>query len=75
MNQSQPGAESQNDGHRERRRPMPFREHHREQNAQKRKHRTDGQIDAAGDHDDSDADAEDAVGSNQPAGVLNIRRR
>ena len=68
-----PGTRPGHDrGQRDARGPAPLDQHHRQQHPQQGTDRPDRQIDAAGDDDDANADAEDAVRADQPADVLQV---
>jgi hypothetical protein len=56
-------------------RERPLRQHDRKHNSQERKDRSDREIYTTGNDDHADPDAEDAVHSDQPRHVLQIRRR
>jgi hypothetical protein len=54
---------------------VPFRQRQHEQHAVERDHRADGQINAAGDDDHADADAEDSVKPDEVGGVREVGLR
>ena len=70
VDQSEPGRDRNHRDHGDRRRKMPVDEKDRKQNAKQRKNRSDRQIDAAGDDDESETDAKNSVDADQPCEIL-----
>ena len=54
---------------------VPLGQHHRQQHAEQRERRSDRQVDAAGDDDQAEAEAEDPERADQPRRVLQVGRR
>src|SRR6185295_5830319 len=72
MHESKAGAEPEDYGNSGGRRPMPFREHHRQQNPEQRKDGPHRKIDASSDDHNADTDAENPKGTDQPRHILNV---